>query len=156
MNQSSTQRVRELMGQATEQLVAVNLALRCQGTQWHVRQAILEPGCDIVLEHGTTGQRINVEVKSRQRIMTRQDSKGSVLYQVSAGEGKHMHVMVAHFFDDGSFYIVPKDHMDRSKDGKVYDWTLSRHSATGEPHDRMSAYRDAWHLVHRDLGRSGT
>ena len=140
------------MGTTAEQLVVLHLALRCDGTDWIVRRALLEPGVDLIMDNPATGQRINVEVKSRQRLVSAQEPNTTVLYQMSANEYQHMDIAVCVFWDTNSIYVVPKDQW--TVGGELAYWSLKRKGATGEVKPELAQYLDAWHLIDDDLGGS--
>ena len=144
---SSTQRMRELMGGVAEELVALHLALRCLNSDWIVRRAILEQGGDLILDHKKKDIQLKIEVKSRQRLATRQNPKSSVLFQMGIREYENCDIAVCVFWDDNSIYIVPKDQWIVSKSGKVADWTLKRNSKDGSVKPECLVYRDRWDLI---------
>ena len=138
-------------GLVGEELVLLQLALRCVGTDWQAFRSITENGCDIELIHRQTNKRINVEVKTRQRLVSKHSAKDSVHFSATGQECESLDVMVCFFVDTNTIFVVPRADLRHGEvKGRPHASYYLKLDKQGRPRD-IEQYKDAWHLVHPDL-----
>jgi len=110
-----------------------------------------EAGYDLLL-HPDTGERIRIEVKTRQRMYTTSRRRGTVQFFLTDGEYRACDFLVACPLDHNGFYVVPKRALKEGHSGQKTRWrfvlTINK---DGRPHPRFEKYRDAWHTLHPDF-----
>jgi len=151
------QNVQALIGEIGEKQVLLRLFLLVQHTPWEVFHNLGEAGYDILLLNPENGERIRIEVKTRQRIYTTGKRHGMVHFFLTDGEYQACDFLVAYFMDHNGFYVVPKGDLKQARSGKRTRWrfTLTMNKQ-GEPPPRFAPYRDAWHTVHPDFANKET
>jgi len=146
------QNIQALIGEIGEKQILLRLFLLVQHTPWEVFHNLGETGYDILLLNPENGERIRIEVKTRQRMYTTGKQRRMVHFFLTDGEYQACDFLVAYFMDHNGFYIVPKSDLKQARSGKRTRWrfTLTMNKQD-EPHPRFAPYRDAWHTIHPDF-----
>ena len=151
------QNIQALIGEIGEKQVLLRLFLLVQGSPWEVFHNLGEAGYDLLLQHSDSGERIRIEVKTRQRMYTTSRRRGTVQFFLTDGEYKACDFLVACLLDDNSFYIVPRQDLKEAHSGKRTRWRfVLTMTKQGKPHPRFEKYRDAWHTLHPDFAKGKT
>lgn len=80
------QNIQTLIGEIGERQVMLRPCLLVHGTPWEAFHNLGEAGYDILLLNQTSGQRVRIEVKARQRMYTTGKARRTVLYFLTDGE----------------------------------------------------------------------
>lgn len=145
------QKIQALVGEIGEKQVLLRLALLAhQIPTWDVFYNLGQSGFDILLMNSSSGERICIEVKTRQRLYSTATRRQSVNFQLSAGEYKACDYLIAYFLDHNDFYIVPKSGLKPISSGRRWRFLLTM-NASGEPHPRFEQYRNNWSRLHPDF-----
>mgnify|MGYP005843222551 FL=1 len=146
------QNIQALIGEIGEKQVLLRLFLLVHGTPWEVFHNLGEAGYDVLLQRQDTGERIRIEVKTRQRMYTTSQRRGTVQFFLTDGEYKACDFMAACFLDHNGFYVVPKQDLKEAHSGRRTLWKfVLTVTKEGKPHPRFEKYRDAWHTLHADF-----
>lgn len=146
------QNIQALIGEIGEKQVLLRLFLLAHNTRWEVFHNLGEAGYDLLLQHPDTGERIRIEVKTRQRMYTTSQRRGTVQFFLTDGEYKACDFLVACLLDHNGFYVVPKQDLKEAHSGPRTLWRfVLTMTKQGNPHPRFEKYRDAWHMLHADF-----
>ena len=145
------QNIQALIGEIGELQVLLRLSLLALGTPWEVFRNLGEAGYDILLLNSETGERIRVEVKTRQKMYTTGKRRTAHFFLSDSGY-QRCDFLVAYFMDHDGFYIVRKSDLKEAHSGSRIRWRFTlAWNKQGEPHPRFKQYRDAWDAIHRDF-----
>ena len=117
---------------------------------WEVFYNLGQSGFDILLLNSSSGERIHIEVKTRQRLYSTTTRRQSVTFQLSPGEYKACDYLIAYFLDHNDFYIVPKNDLKPISSERRWRFSLTL-NASGKPHPRFEQYRNNWSSLHPDF-----
>lgn len=144
------QNIISLIGEVGEETVLLQLSLMCIDTPWQVYRNVGDAGYDILLINEQTGERVRVEVKTRQRIVSKQSITDRVNFTATNNEYDNLEVMVCYFFDSHDVYVIPKVHLKTTKAKVDWNWYLDM-DENGKPSEKCAKYLDAWRHVHLDF-----
>jgi len=146
------QNIQALIGEIGEKQVMLRLYLRAHRKGWEVFHNLGEAGYDILLTKRSTGERIRVEVKTRQYMYTTTKRPSRVLFFLTDREYQASDFLVACSLDHNGFYVVPVKDLKKAHSGNRTLWRfLLTMSKYGEAHPRFAQYRDAWASLHPDF-----
>ena len=155
MSEKLPQNIQALVGKIGEEQVLLRLALLThQIPSWEVFYNLGQPGFDILLLNSSSGERICIEVKARQRLYSTATHKRSVIFQLTVSEYKACDYLIAYFLDHNDFYIVPKSDLKPISSGRLWRFLLTL-NASGKPHPRFEQYRNDWSRFHPDFRAQG-
>lgn len=146
------QNVHALIGEIGEKQVLLRLFLLVRDTPWNVFHNLGEAGFDLLLMHSKTGEKIRIEVKTRQKLYTTGKHPNRVHFMLTDKEYQSSDFLIGYLLDTNDFYIVPKMDLKRAQtDGKVRWRIIVTLTKTGEPHPRFQKNRNAWYQLHPDF-----
>ncbi len=145
-----SQNIQALIGEIGEKQVLLRLLLRVQGKAWQVFHNLGEAGYDVLLFNPQSGDRLRIEVKTRQRIYTTGKPRNNVLFFLTDGEYQACDFLIACFLDHDGFYVVPKSDLKKASGGRRWRFNLLLNSQ-GKPYPGCAKYIDAWHLLNPDF-----
>jgi hypothetical protein len=147
-----SQNIQSLIGEIGEKQVLLRLSLLVQQTDWGVFYNLGEAGYDILLMNSRTGEKIRVEVKTRQKLHTTGKNIHLVQYFLTDGEYQACDFMIAYHLDQNGFFIVPKIDLKRASASGRTRWrfTLTLNKQ-GEHHRGKDQYYNSWHKLHLDF-----
>ena len=146
------QNIQALIGEIGEKQVLLRLYLLVHENSWEVFHNLGEAGYDVLLLNATTGEKIRIEVKTRQKLYTTGKNIQRVIYDLSDGEYQASDFLIAYFLDLGNFYVVPKSELKPVSVNNLSRWrfTLSLNKQ-GAPHPRFDEFHNAWGNLHPDF-----
>jgi hypothetical protein len=140
-----------LVGDIGEKQVLLRLGMLCHQTLgWSVFHNLGEAGFDVLLLNLQTNARIQIEVKTRQKMYTTGKNKQVIRFGLTAGEHKACDFLIAYFLDQNEFYIVPKQDLKPVGGGKMWRFVLTV-TKQGRAHPRFNRYLNAWNTLHPDF-----
>jgi hypothetical protein len=140
-----------LVGEIGEKQVLLRLGMLCHQTLgWSVFHNLGEVGFDILLLNLQTNARIQIEVKTRQKMYTTGKNKQTIRFGLTRGEYHACDFLIAHFLDQNTFYIVPKHELKSVADERMWRFVLTL-TKNGRPHPRFNSYLNAWNTLHPDF-----
>jgi hypothetical protein len=147
-----SQNIQALIGEIGEKQVQLRFAILAHQTNWQVFHNLGEAGYDILLLNAETGERIRIEVKTRQRFYTTGKTRRRAHYFLTDGEYKACDFLVAYFMDNNGFYIVPKSDLKSTQVNGSIRWRFSLPiSQQGTNPERDYRYLNAWDQLHPDF-----
>ena len=146
------QNIQALIGEIGEKQVLLRLYLLVHENSWEVFHNLGEAGYDVLLLNASTGEKIRVEVKARQKMFTTGRNTQRVIYDMTDGEYQACDYLIAYFLDLNNFYIVPKSELKSVSSNNLTQWrfTLSLNKQ-GVPHPRFDDFHNAWGILHPDF-----
>ncbi|WP_300664497.1 hypothetical protein [Fluviicola sp.] len=150
----STQNVKELLKEAGENSVLVQLYHRTKQMGWNVYKNVSEPGCDIVLLRTNIGSYdidkhniLKIEVKTRQLIQP-EKKKNWIDFTLTENEFQNSHFLIGYWFDENEYFIVPiKDLTEyKSKKKLVYKYIVSR-TQLADPDSDCQKHKGNWKTI---------
>jgi hypothetical protein len=152
IRQKLPQNIQALIGEIGEKQVLLRLFLLVQHTPWEVFHNLGEAGYDLLLLNAESGERVRIEVKTRQRLYTTGQAGRPIHFRLTDGECQSCDCLVAYFLDLNAFYVVPKADLKEAHSGdRIYWRFILTTTKQGQPHPRFAQYRDAWHNLHADF-----
>jgi hypothetical protein len=140
-----------LIGDIGEKQVLLRLGMLCHQTPgWSVFHNLGEAGFDLLLLNMDTNERIQIEVKARQKIYTTGKNSQAIRFGLTAGEHRACHFLIAYFLDQNEFYIVPKQVLKPVSGGRSWRFVLTV-TKQGRAHPRFARYLNAWGDLHPDF-----
>lgn len=140
-----------LIGDIGEKQVLLRLGMLCHQTpHWFVFHNLGEAGFDLLLLNLTTNERIQIEVKARQKLYTTGKHVQAIRFGLTAGEYQACDYLIAYFLDQNEFYIVPKQELKPVAGGRIWRLLLTV-TKQGRAHPRFDNYRNAWGTLHPDF-----
>ncbi len=150
--QKLPQNIQALIGEIGERQVLLRLFLLVQDTPWEVFRNLGEAGYDILLMNPESGERVRIEVKTRQRLYTTGGPNRPIHFRLTDGEYRSCDFLAAYSLDTNTFFIVPREHLKEAHAGVRTYWRfVLTTDKQGKPHPRFEQYRDAWHTIHPDF-----
>jgi len=151
-HQKLPQNIQALIGEIGERQVLLRLFLLVQHTPWEVFHNVGEAGYDILLLDSESGERLRIEVKTRQRLYTTGRTNRPIHFRLTDGEYQACNFLVAYFLDLNAFYVVPKADLKEAHSGDQRYWRfVITTNRQGKPHPRFARYQDAWRTIHPDF-----
>jgi hypothetical protein len=146
------QNIQALVGEIGEKQVLLRLSILVHQTDWSVFHNLGEVGYDLLVMNSKTGERIRLEVKTRQKLYTTGKGKHQVQFFLTDGEHQACDFLIAYYLDRNRFYIVPKNELRlvRVVDKVRWRFTLSV-DEEGIPHKGKDKFFDAWGSLHPDF-----
>jgi len=148
------QNIKHLLQDIGENNVLLRLYLELYNSGWSAYRNLHESGCDILIlpnqGHSLSIQSfysIKIEVKTRQKIIFKGNNK-SVHFTMTQNEFDSSHFLVAYWFDENEFFIVPKNYLHKQKvnDTFVYKFIVTK-KMLGEDENKVQLFRNNWKLV---------
>lgn len=149
------QNIQALIGDIGESLVLLRLYLKTHGLPgkpWEVFSNLGEAGYDLLLTNTQSGQRVRIEVKTRQKLYTTGKHSKMVQFFLSDGEHERSDFLVACLLDNASLFVVPTSALSRAHSGSRVRWrfTVSL-DREGRPNPQAAQYLGGWSRIHPDL-----
>jgi hypothetical protein len=106
-------------------------------------------GYDIGIRNNDTGQKIRVEVKTRQRLITTGKSRNNVHFTLTSNEFHNSDFVVGYWIEKNDFFIVPTIELDESNSGskKVYKLIVTDYKNGSGYSPRMQNLANNWERV---------
>lgn len=147
------QNINNLIMEIGEKQVLLRLFLLIQKSNksWNVFYNINDPGYDIVLLNKNNNKKLQIEVKTRQRIYT--TSKNITFsFTLTENEYNNIDFLVAYYLDKNIFFIVPKLNIQKttSKGKNIYYYKITESSGK-TLNNRYNEYLDRWDLIENML-----
>jgi hypothetical protein len=146
------QNIQAMIGEIGEKQVLLRLYLLVRDTSWNVFHNLGEAGFDALLLHSKTGEKIRIEVKTRQALYTTGKHMDQVHFVLTDGEYQACDFLIGYHLDANDFYIIPKGELKKAPANGIARWrmvvTLTK---AGKPHPRFEKYRNAWGRLHTDF-----
>jgi hypothetical protein len=143
------QNIQALIGEIGEKQVLLRLYMLTHGTPWNVFHNLGEAGFDVLIMNSKTGEKVRIEVKTRQKLYTTGKHSDQVHFVLTDGEYQACDFMIGYLLDANDFYIVPKMDLKKAMVNGIPRWRLVvTHNKAGEPHPRFQRFRNAWTCLH--------
>ncbi len=154
----TTQNVKELLKEAGENSVLVQLYHRTKHLGWNVYKNVSEQGCDIViLRTYVDSFNINkhnilkIEVKTRQLIKP-DKKKNWIDFTLTESEFQNSHFLIGYWFEENEYFIVPINELTgyKSKNKFVYKYIVSR-AQLKDPDSDCQQHRGNWKSILEEM-----
>jgi hypothetical protein len=143
-----SQNLKTLLQEIGESSVLLQLCMRLHNNpDWRVYRNYAEHGCDLVLI-GPSKQ-IRIEVKTRQNVIKRQQSRASLHFTVTPSERASANFVVAYWFDRSAYFVLPASALRpmRSNDKTLYKFVAYYSDIQEDFTANSKAYHEAWHHI---------
>jgi hypothetical protein len=146
------QNIQSLIGEIGEKQVLLRLYLLAHGTAWNVFHNLGEAGFDALLLNSKTGEKVRIEVKTRQKLYTTGKHHDRFNFFLTDGEYQACDFLVAYLLDTNEFFIVSKEDLKRGQANGITRWRFNvRLNQKGVTGPSLAGYRGAWHRLHPDF-----
>ncbi|SDH03833.1 hypothetical protein [Desulfosporosinus hippei] len=150
------QNIQHLLMEIGEKSVLFRLYLLTKSTGWEVYQNLGESGCDLILLNSKSGDKIKIEVKTRQRLYTTsKNAVGTVHFTLTENEYKNCNFLVAYWVENNFFFIVPKHDLKpmKSNEKTLYKFIV-RENKIGTLDSNSQHYLNDWKPILEAIGAS--
>lgn len=140
------QNIQHLLMEIGEKSALFRLFLLTKDTEWDVFQNLGESGCDLIILNIQTGERIKIEVKTRQRLYTTsKEMKRTVHFTLTENEYNNCDFLIAYWMERNYYFIVPQEALKPSKSNeKVIFKFIVRANKTGLLDPNGEKYLNRW------------
>jgi hypothetical protein len=141
------QNFNQLLMEIGERAVLYRLLIYTINTEWQVYHNLSDPGCDLVIINQKDGQKIKIEVKTRQRLYTTGE-KDQFMFCLSQNEYQNCNFLIGYWFEKNFYFIVPKEQLKSGTNkGKIF-WKLQlRPRKDGSPDNYSNQFLERWDLL---------
>lgn len=147
----TTQNISTLIGQIGENLVLFHLYANCKiNNNLEVFKNYSEAGYDVGIRNINTGEKVCIEVKTRQHLVTttKISSKESIHFTLTENEYNSCDFLIGLWLERNIFFIVPKNQLvkTKSKTKSVYKF-VTRQLKNGCFSEKGFEYLNKWNHV---------
>ncbi|MFN8284313.1 MAG: hypothetical protein U0U67_13925 [Chitinophagales bacterium] len=148
------QNIKHLLQDIGENSVLLRLYLELYNSGWNAYRNLHEAGCDIIILPKVVGsfsiqsfRFLKIEVKTRQKVIYKGKDK-SVHFTATQSEYNNCHFLIAYWFDENEYFIIPKNYLNKQKSGNkhVYKFIVSKKMIEDKKND-IQKFRNNWKLI---------
>lgn len=115
------QNISALLGRIGEDLVLFQLyTLTHDKDSLEIYKNFSEAGYDLGINNLTNGNRIRIEVKTRQHLVTSNSALNTIHFTLTENEYNSCDFLIGYWLEKSTFFIVPKRNLVKTKSGSKH------------------------------------